>query len=258
MIDSTIRRIGIAGDWHHNTDWAVKSLYALHKRGITNILHLGDFGIWPGLAGEEYVNAVQKALYDFDQTIYVTPGNHEDFGQIYSKEPDPTSGLIYFTDNIVILPRGYRWKWFNKTLVSLGGANSIDFSMRIQGKSWWKEETISLNDVKNTVREGYADIMLAHEAPFGAPVPIPSGVSWDEEALDYAFKSRNIMRTAIDGVKPRLFFHGHYHVYYDKTVDLVDSTSHTEYHTRFVGMDRDRNGNNIGILDLADLRLEML
>jgi hypothetical protein len=48
-------RIAVAGDWHGNTAWAVRAVRRmaalLPRDGPRVIVHLGDFGIWPGPEG---------------------------------------------------------------------------------------------------------------------------------------------------------------------------------------------------------------
>ena len=48
-------RIGVAGDWHGNTPWATRAIRKisalLPAGGPRVIVHLGDFGIWPGPGG---------------------------------------------------------------------------------------------------------------------------------------------------------------------------------------------------------------
>lgn len=53
-------RIVVAGDWHGNTDWALHVIGEANERLTRDnpmasriILHLGDFGVWPGTGGTE-------------------------------------------------------------------------------------------------------------------------------------------------------------------------------------------------------------
>jgi hypothetical protein len=59
-------RIGVAGDWHGNTVWAtraVRKISALLPGDAPRmIVHLGDFGIWPGPGGREYLSRLDAAL----------------------------------------------------------------------------------------------------------------------------------------------------------------------------------------------------
>ena len=52
--------IGVAGDWHGNTTWATRAVRKiaalLPADGPRVILHLGDYGIWPGPGGREYLS----------------------------------------------------------------------------------------------------------------------------------------------------------------------------------------------------------
>ena len=36
----------VCGDWHGNIAYAEKVLWSLHARGITRVVHVGDFGFW--------------------------------------------------------------------------------------------------------------------------------------------------------------------------------------------------------------------
>lgn len=44
---------GAGGDWHGDVRRARAFITDLAERGIALILHLGDFGIWPGPTGEK-------------------------------------------------------------------------------------------------------------------------------------------------------------------------------------------------------------
>lgn len=47
----TPTRIALAGDWHGNTRWALHALEAAARQGCDTVVHLGDFGLWPGHDG---------------------------------------------------------------------------------------------------------------------------------------------------------------------------------------------------------------
>src|SRR5687768_2821553 len=81
-------RFGIAGDWHGNWRFAAWKLEEFARAGIKTIFQLGDFGIWPGPSGDEYLGKLRKNLELHGQTIYVTLGNHEDYDQVDALEPD--------------------------------------------------------------------------------------------------------------------------------------------------------------------------
>ncbi len=41
-------RVVFAGDWHGNLLWATSRIQSIGSSGVKTILHVGDFGIWPG------------------------------------------------------------------------------------------------------------------------------------------------------------------------------------------------------------------
>lgn len=58
----------------------------------------------------------------------------------------------------------------NRKIFTMGGALSIDKEYRIPGKSWWKEEAISQNDMQNAwanlaKHNNEIDIIITHTCP---------------------------------------------------------------------------------------------
>lgn len=252
-----MQRIGIAGDWHGNTGWAMGALRAFHDAGISTVLHVGDFGVWPSQSAEVYIRKVQKTAQQYGITLRVAPGNHEDYVRI-AAVPVADDGWQHYRPNILLAPRGHRWVFNNKEFVFLGGANSINREDLKNGINWWAEEQISLGDVYRTVNGGPADYMVTHECPTGVN-PLRHGVSdsgWSYSGLQYARQSSDMMRQAVDGVKPRVLFHGHYHWFHDTTAVLNDGVD--DYTIRIVGMDMDTHVNNAAVFNTDTEELEML
>jgi hypothetical protein len=54
--------VALAGDWHGNVRWASARIADVAVRQVGLILHLGDFGIWPGESGEQYMLDVERGL----------------------------------------------------------------------------------------------------------------------------------------------------------------------------------------------------
>lgn len=149
-------------------------------------------------------------------TLYLTPGNHEDYGQLAALTADGPSGLPWLTDNIAILPRGHRWVMGGRTFVSLGGAPSLDYQSRIEGKDWWPAEAVTADDVRRVISGGHADVMLTHDAPLpGTPaverIIARNPMGWTNRARAYAATGRELMTPAFATVQPTLLVHGHFH-----------------------------------------------
>jgi hypothetical protein len=210
-------KFGIAGDWHGNWRWAANGVIpALGKAGVRTIFQLGDFGIWPGPGGEEFLGKIRKALEKYDMTLYVTLGNHEDYDQVDALEPDE-QGLKWPRHNIALFPRVFHFQLNHYRLLSLGGAPSIDREWRTPGTEWWPQEMLTEEEVDEAIAGGQVDIMFAHDAPDNGTRAVQqvldgNPMGWSREALDYAALGRNRMTRAVQAIKPQVFMHGHYHV----------------------------------------------
>lgn len=248
--------LGVMGDTHGDTLWVMMGIENFAKRGITHILHLGDFGVWPGVSGEKYLRKVNLELKTHGMLMVVTLGNHENYVRmakaVPSKLMEGFQQLVGY-DHIVFPARGQHWNWNGVEFCSLGGANSIDRFNRTPYIDWWPEESISLGDVYRTAENGPADIMLTHDCPSG--VPILSTLThhsenggWSPEALTYADESRMMLRQAVDIVQPELLLHGHYHVYADFQVELNILGTEDSYSMRSVCFDKEYTDSNMAIL----------
>ena len=249
---------GIAGDWHGDLPWALKSIQMLSDAGVKDIFHLGDFGIFSDPDGEEYLAAISRELRQLKMRILVTPGNHEDYTRI-NATPVSEDGLQWMADSIAVMPRGFRWEVSGRSFVSLGGAASINFPDLKEGISWWREEAITAGDIYRLAAGGSAEVMLAHDAPVGISTLEDShrtGNKWSLEGLAYSDESRRMMSAAVDIVRPQMFFHGHYHRDYRETVMMGESGSN--FNVDFVGMNMNGREGNLAVLDASSLELTYL
>jgi predicted phosphodiesterase len=104
-------RILVAGDWHGNRYWALNVIHRvphlLAGEQQRLILHLGDFGIWPGDEGRRYISAVSTALGEVGAELWFIDGNHEDFTLLAQMPSSATEqhGRIRVRDHIYHLPR---------------------------------------------------------------------------------------------------------------------------------------------------------
>lgn len=250
--------LGVMGDVHGSTLWTMVAIESYAELGITHILQLGDFGVWPGRSGKEHLTKVNAELEAQGMLMVVTLGNHEDYGQLetqltparYGEEFQQLPGY----DHILFPHRGQHWNWDGVEFCSLGGANSIDRYSRSTYIDWWPQESISLGDVYRTVEKGTADIMLTHECPEGVPIldsltHHSASAGWSQTSLLYAQESRVMLRQAVDAVRPDLLLHGHYHVYADLEVELGVLGSDESYQMRSVCLDKEYTEGNMAVLE---------
>lgn len=250
-------KIGLAGDWHGNTRFARHVIAKFAESDVRNIIQLGDFGLgWPG-GWNQYINEVEGACTKHHVHLNVVEGNHENYDWMAENlDYSDGTGLAKITKHVSVCNRGAIFDLpHDRTLMTLGGAPSIDFQFRTVRGSWWPEEMLTLEDVRAAAEQGHVDIMLAHDAPsvgtdeVMAIINMPPHKSvWSNSALAYAREGRLLMDMAFEGVKPKFFAHGHYHVFGEKRVDG----------TQFLSLDCDGTRNNAAILDLETLEYEML
>jgi hypothetical protein len=161
--------IYITGDTHGNIDFEKLKVYFAHRYSSRKdiLIILGDAAILWG----------KKENYVFEYsclgpTVLFIDGNHENF-DLLNKFPvvEVYSGRAHcISENIYHLCRGEIFKINGLSFLAMGGARSIDRYLRKEGESWWKEEAITDDDMKNAAKnlERYhysVDYVLTHCAP---------------------------------------------------------------------------------------------
>lgn len=254
-------KIGMLGDVHGNNIVVSAALRLFEDAGVSEVYQLGDFGFWPGVYGEKYLNAVSQMLTDTGIRLTITPGNHEDYTYLKGLSTDE-DGFKMSRSRIRVAPRGHRWTVDGVSFVSLGGAPSVDRTYRVRTQRatshplWWPEEEVTEEDVTKTVEGGYADVFLAHDVPFGVN-QVETRIAknphrFARQDLDYALTGRQIMLKAVEGVKPKLYFHGHYHFVVKDTLKLDDTE------VKIFGLNADGKYGTCGILETDDLSFTLL
>lgn len=207
------QRLALLGDTHGNTVWTRKALAHLAKQGVDTVVQVGDFGyrFESGFVGE--VNRTAERL---EMVVHFVDGNHDDHDYL-SRLPRTAQGVGVVADRIGHLPRGTRWTWNGLRFLALGGAASVDRSLRGPGE-WWPQELTSDDDVARAIDGGACDILVAHDAPAGVELP-PSALgppgAWPGEDILLAGRNRARLREVVEAVKADRVICGHYHVRHD-------------------------------------------
>lgn len=218
-------RVLLLGDTHGNTGWVRElALPIANSVSADAIFQLGDFGYWD--TGGEFVNTVSRSSIPF----YFIDGNHENHPRL----PVERGKVVNLTGNLHYVPRGSVLNWDGVKVLAVGGAHSIDRAYRTPGIDWFPEEDISEEDVRFAVSSLTCDVMLAHDAPSTAKLPLvtPYDAVWRAE-LPACEANRERVSVIVDAVKPSLYVHGHYHSKWDFSVKRPWG----EY--RIVGLDCD-------------------
>ena len=102
-----------------------------------------------------------ERYYNFN--LYFIDGNHERFPSLNALEEDENH-MGYVSEHIRHLKRGRVYNIQGKKILTIGGADSIDKFRRTEGLDWWKDETITDEDIAR-VEPGYYDYVLTHCCP---------------------------------------------------------------------------------------------
>ena len=240
----------VAGDWHTNANWAERAIPLIGRAGIRTILHVGDFGIWSDARGRKFLTAIDSwCEHAGVERILVTPGNHEDWEWLDSDFAAMPGVPVPLSATVQVLPRAFRFTLADRSLLSFGGAASIDFELRTKDLDWFSSEIATDGDVCRAIAGGPVEILLTHETVNGGTAASERQISrnpmrWSTEALDYSASSRERTTRVWGALAPELLLHGHMHVADEITLD--DGR-------RVISMGRDGQHRNLGVLNLEDL-----
>lgn len=230
-------RILVAGDTHGELDAVrYKARYA-KALGADRIIVVGDFGLWPGYKGMQFIDGLNAIAHEYEIYIFALPGNHEDHDQwdrLLALGNPTSAGFTYIRDRILLSPKVHNWKWGYSRFYICGGAVSIDKQWRKPGVSWWPNETFSEEDLASVEKyNGPAiDFLFTHDCS--------DFTKWEDRLKPDADSQANRRRIdrAIKALRPRYQFHGHMHTKYE----WLNTRSHGQRVTAFGYDDSEWNG----------------
>jgi len=257
-------KVGFLGDTHGNLDAVKFMLWAMWKNDIHVVIQVGDFGIYTDNNGMKFASVVNELCRKYEIILIVVPGNHENWRVINELVGKNRTQYAPYRDHILLAPRGMRDHIGGMSFVFLGGAPSVDRMWRkknddyydARGKiranrHWYPEEQITEADVDYVVTDGYADVMVGHDAPHGIRT-IEDRISGNPLGFHiadilYAEEGRTLYTKAFKGVGPRYLFHGHYHFPVDESIQRPNAEFGEETHV--IGLHCELNNFSTAILD---------
>lgn len=207
----------IIGDVHGRFDKLANIINATTNYDIA--LQVGDMGIFP-----TYLEKYSDILNNMKKRVNFVDGNHEHFNYL-----EDYSNFILNTYHLNHMTRGTIKRIYDKYILFIGGAESIDSNLRIPGDTIFPEESISQLDFnkiskKLETHNSRIDIVISHTCP--------DFIDIGNNDI-YKSPSRTALTQIYNIVQPKLWFFGHFHKYYE-----------TQYNnTKFYGLDR-LNGND--------------
>ena len=245
-------RVAIAGDWHGSALWLQSVIPAIIRSApdVRTILHVGDFGIYPDRRGKGFLNAVDRSCLAVGiQRVLVTPGNHDYWPRLDQRFEHRPGQPAQLSKTVWALPRGYRFNLAGRSIMSFGGAASLDAARRRKNGKWWPTEMPTDNDVAAAVAGGPVEVLVTHEAIEGGTTRVQSvlnenPMNWDSQALAYSALSRSRVTEVWSGVRPHVLAHGHIHV-----ADAVTLPNGQ----RVYSLAANGQKKNIGLIQFTDL-----
>lgn len=252
-------KILVAGDTHGNVRSMTTKIARAKDLGANYVIQVGDFGMWQGLEGLEFLDAVNTSAVFHDVKVFALPGNHENFDlweyHLNNPHNPKTDGFTHIRSHVLIAPKVHNWKWAEKRFFIAGGAVSIDKQMRRPGISWWPQEELSDSELASVLKYGGPQInyLFTHDQS--------DHTNWGFNLVpDPQSKiHRQKMDKVIAHLKPKKHFAGHMH----KRYHWLNSQSHGFYSpdergavvTETFGLDCDNEVNSWCLLDTKQDRV---
>ena len=206
--------IFVTGDLH--VPYHVDGLFQLKEKFpfLTKkdyVIVAGDFG---GCFTDHTWEYLKKMMEQLPFTLLFVDGNHENFSRLNSFPVEEWNGgkIHVLLPDVFHLMRGQIFSIEGKTFFTLGGAESTDRDGRTEGFDWWKEESITEEDVEiareNLVKHQFqVDYVITHTMPSRYLYYPP----FSQVSFGRANNSENALEHLRQIIDHRHWFFGHWH-----------------------------------------------
>jgi len=211
-------KIVICGDTHGHIDYRKISQSNLKKlcgEFPQAIIIAGDFGVPWALNKKDSQDSFMTKFYALKKIpILVVPGNHENYDRINQLPVVSIFGAKSrkYSSNIYFIERNEVLTIEEKTFFCFGGATSYDKQFRIQGISWWPEESASYLDGKNMMdtlaKQSYYDYIITHTCP---EEWVPDLLKNYQPGVSIC-STRKVLSELAKRASYKKWFFGHFHV----------------------------------------------
>lgn len=198
-------KVLIVGDIHG--EWG-KLNKLINNKEPDIVIQCGDFGWWPKMehVSDTLYNRRKgnkwklKGVKPGNSKVYWCDGNHEDHSMI---KQNGYINEVY--DNVYHASRGSTLELKDgRTILFIGGSDSIDKKYRTPSIDWFFEENISLKEFERAMNvDKKIDIIISHTCPYRFPVI--------EQYKDYGDCNRYALDLILKKHKPDKWYFGHWH-----------------------------------------------
>lgn len=206
------KNLYVLGDTH-----TLNFTYYLKKAALENfvLIGLGDHGegfFSPGV-DKKSIEKLQEYCESNNGQIFIIRGNHSN-PSWFVENSEFNTELVKFLPDYTILEVEQNENI--KKILCVGGAISIDRTLRTEGKDFWSGEGFQLKEDFENLPQ--CDIMLCHSAPQEAFLDnfhsIKKYFEEDYVLKDELIQERNNISALFNHIKPLCLFHGHFHMHY--------------------------------------------
>ncbi len=210
--NKNIKSIIGAGDLHGQIESLVFKLQEQYKITDSVCFCAGDIGL--GFYKENYYLNLFKQLNNKlskkNNTLLLIRGNHDDPGY-WTTEKFNTSNILLIPDYTIVTVN-------DKKVLCVGGAISIDRTLRKDGIDYWKNENFTFKEDK--LNQVTADIVITHSAPtFCFPNSKSEIKYWLEKDHNLEkdidqerdFHNNLYYKLILNGHHPTKWIYGHFH-----------------------------------------------
>ena len=232
------------GDIHGRVDDVAAIDRAAVAAGVEVVVQVGDFGVrWDGSCPIVRYFLKRDRQQRPGPTWYTCGGNHDNWPEwtrLQAKQAEPgcaidSSKTVELAPGCFYVPRGTTLDLDEKSHLFFGGAESIDKRMRVEGTSWWPEETPSAAEFQqffDSLVQAAPEIIITHEAPLC--------VELNRTGRDTQPTPRNL-QNALKHSKhtPERWYFGHHHILQSWVVNNIDFHCcgfHGEYQSSWGGL----------------------
>lgn len=188
-------KLRLIGDVHGKYDAYLKII-----EDADYSLQIGDFGFsYKSLDGVDP---------DRHKLIF---GNHDNY-DLFNKVPH---NLGHFGE----------WDCIGVPIFYVRGGFSLDWKMRLPGKSWWPEEQMDYHQRKDCLdlwKSNPCSVVVSHECPLSVVEHITDGrvaIAWGYENPIIQTQTNTLLQDMLEYYTPDTWIHGHYHRHFDQVIN---------------------------------------
>lgn len=200
-----------SGDLHGRIDDLGSILQFAEAHKISAVIQVGDFGL--GFPDKCWNPFFEKRARQQKWTvpIYTCAGNHDNhdwLDQLVVEQGYPDKVEIYPGGGLYFVPRGQVLEIDGVSHLFLGGAESTDRHVRVEGVSWWAREEPNAQEFDKffeALENQKPNTVITHEAPLRIKIDrVRRNQSYTPNMLEKALK--------LSEHQPSNWLFGHHHI----------------------------------------------